>query len=156
MLVHMILSFREMTKADLEFFIEVRNEVRTFLHNPSFFTLEEAEKWFPSSETQYWIISSGSEDIGYFRVKKKDLFEWQIGADIHPSFQGMGLGTLSYDLFIQYIATKNFTLPRLLSLRVLKKNDRAIALYKKLKFEVVEETELDYCMKRNFQLKSEI
>jgi RimJ/RimL family protein N-acetyltransferase len=136
--------FRPLEFKDLEWFISVRNNVREMLHNPEAFTLEQAIAWFPRSETNYWVINMNGHDVGYFRIIETSKLRVLIGADIAPLHQGKRIASAAYPKFV-----KEILIPRgfkELELRVLKKNEVAIKLYKNLGFVIDEETLDDYHM----------
>lgn len=129
---------------DLEWFISVRNEVSQMLHNPEIFNLQQAIIWFPTSETKYWIINMNGPDVGYFRILRTSNQRVMIGADIAPPYQGRRIASEAYPKFIEEILIPSGI--KELELRVLKKNEVAIKLYKTLGFQVDEETSIDYHM----------
>ena len=129
------LTFSKITKDDLEFLNNVRNEFSIeFLHDSRIFTLEETLSWFLNNKPDYWIIKHNKIKIGYFRlslysIQNKNIY---IGADLHPEFHGKGLAYSSYILFISFLF-KKYKLNKI-SLEVLSTNLRAIKLYKKIGF----------------------
>ena len=129
---------------DLEWFISVRNDVSQMLHNPEIFNLQQAMIWFPTSETKYWIININGHNVGYFRILRTSNQRVMIGADIAPPYQGRRIASEAYPIFIEEILIPSGI--RELELRVLKKNEVAIKLYKTLGFQVDEETSIDYHM----------
>jgi RimJ/RimL family protein N-acetyltransferase len=145
--------FRELKHSDLSWFIELRNSVREMLHNPSMFNLQDGMKWFPTSKTSYWVIELNGQRVGYFRITDTDVNQVMIGADIDPLFQGKGIASTVYPIFVQEVL-----IPRGVSnleLRVLKKNEIAIRFYKKLGFVIDDQTSIDFHMSIKVnQLKS--
>lgn len=138
-----------MSERDLEWFLSIRNLVRFNLHNANEFTLAEATEWWRSNSLEYWVIEMIGQKIGYFRVIELSNSKIMIGADIDPDFHGQGYGYISYLQFTQKVL-----LPRgikELELRVIKKNLKAIGLYRKLGFWEVNETEEDYLMCNNVE-----
>ena len=145
------LSIRVLEEKDLPFFNHTRNQVSKFLHDPRIFTLEETESWFRKSPGGYWLLLHGTDSCGYFRSRVVAENHWEIGLDLHPEFQNQGIGYESYLYFAQMILLPNKVSK--VSLRVLRTNSRAIALYKKLNFQAVGETEFDIEMEiETFQL----
>jgi RimJ/RimL family protein N-acetyltransferase len=145
------LDFFRLKEQDLPFFLDIRNRVKDDLHDSREFTLIEAIEWLPKSKTQYWIISHNSLNVGYFRLSRLSDSSWQIGADIHPSFQRQGLASKAYPAFINEIVKKINPTPTSLELRVLKKNLAALSLYAKLGFTIQEVTEVDFRMTLDFE-----
>ena len=147
-------TFRELQESDLSWFVVLRNSVREMLHNPSVFNLQDAREWFPNSDTSYWIVELTGQRVGYFRITNTGLNQVMIGADIDPLFQGKGIASTAYPIFVREIL-----IPRgvsQLELRVLKKNERAIKLYKKLGFVIDGQTSRDFHMSvQTNKLKSE-
>ena len=139
-----IIAFKPMIAEDLPFLLSVRNQVKDNLHDQNEFTLDEATAWWQITDSRYWIILRGEQQVGYFRVKRISGETWQIGADIDPVFQRQGIAGRAYPHFVREVL-----LPlgvTTLELRVLKKNSVAFNLYLKLGFDVAEETDTDYRM----------
>ena len=92
--------------------------------------------YIPISKT---FVYEDNDDIrGFISVINNDF----IGAlFVEKNYQGQGIGKSLIDY------AKN--LYDNLSLAVYKENEKAISLYKKLGFNVIEETESRYCMKYN-------
>lgn len=134
-------EFRLMNKKDLPIFLRIRNEVSEYLHDNRKFTIGEAEIWWANQTTEYWLILRDGVCIGYFRLQNSNQDYFLIGADLDTDFQNRGIGSEVYPIFIeQKCKQKN------LRLRVLKTNKRALALYLKLRFNIISETEIDYEM----------
>ena len=136
-------SFSSLVSDELVWFVQIRNQVRQFLHDTREFSLADAEAWFPNNEVQYFVVScmlenSNFEPIGYFRLKNlgtKGLAE--IGMDLDPNFQGRNLGYLAYVEFAKFLKSESDIVG--LSLRVKLDNHRAIKLYNRLKFKKIGE-----------------
>jgi hypothetical protein len=139
----MELSFYRMESQDLPFFLEVRNLVKDQLHDPREFGLAEALDWLSKTPIEYWIINLEGAQVGYFRILRHDKSSWQIGADIHPSFQRQGIATHAYESFIKEVILREISPPKFLDLKVLKKNLIAYSLYLKLGFVVISESSED-------------
>lgn len=131
------LALRDFAEDDLVWFLEVRNSVREFLHNPSQFSLLEAKAWFPANAKNYRIILNFGEPIGYFRIGKISHHDTklpllEIGADLAITHQGKGLAFLAYKKFLpkfkREFRVRGFTL------QVVPKNVRALNLYLKIGF----------------------
>ena len=82
----------------LSWLLEIRNHetTRFQLGNDSIFTLEEAEKWFETLESPWYIIMIGLVSVGYFRTDG-DV----IGCDIHPDFRRMGYARHAYKKYLE-------------------------------------------------------
>lgn len=126
---------RELTKEDLPFLLEVRNECRHFLHDPREFTLEECQAWFEKERPDFYILQVNGESIGYFRTSDWTEDSVFIGLDIHKDYRGKGFAIPAYRMFIGMLNMPTYFL------RVLKTNIRAIHIYNKLGFEIVGEDE---------------
>lgn len=135
------LSIRALEENDLPFLNKTRNQVSMYLHDPRMFTLDETKSWFKVSPGSYWLLLLGTTSCGYFRSREVSGNHWEIGLDLHPDFQNRGIGYESYLLFAKSVLLPNGVSK--VSLRVLRTNYRAIALYKKLNFQTVGENELD-------------
>jgi RimJ/RimL family protein N-acetyltransferase len=149
------LNFESLSNSNLGFFLEVRNLVREFLHDPREFTLEDAKIWINSNISNNYIIVSEKKSgmkIGYLRLKELGIFNLQIGLDIHPEYQGIGHATRIYTCFFNHWNMKKDI--NQFSLQVLSKNTRAISLYKKIGFEVsnITKIELDGKMLENIYM----
>jgi len=131
-----MVTFREMTGEDLEFFLEVRNSCAPeFLHDSRVFKLNEAYKWWVyGPKKEYYIIEYNGVKIGYFRTSNysEDNKNIYIGADLHSDWRGMGLSYVAYRQFIPFMF--EYLNLHKISLEVLATNTRAINLYKKLGF----------------------
>lgn len=131
-----MITFREMTSDDLEFFLEVRNSCAAeFLHDSRAFNLDEAYVWwFIKPKKEYYIIQYDEIPIGYFRTSNysSDNKNIYIGADLHSDWRGMGLSYMAYLRFIPFMFD-SLNLHKI-TLEVLATNTRAINLYKKLGF----------------------
>lgn len=132
-------TFRIMKKEDLNWFVNLRNLVRNSLHDTRFFTLDDATVWFKNLHFQeYYVVSYSNENgiqspIGYVRNKLIDTMGVaEIGLDLHPNFQGKGLGFQVYVSFAKFQMKSSNV--RIWILRVKDSNSRAISLYRKLGF----------------------
>ena len=143
----MKLVFCRMESLDLPFFLEVRNLVKDQLHDAREFGLVEALDWFRKTPIEYWMINRDGTQVGYFRILRHSKSSWQIGADIHPSFQRQGIATNAYEGFINEVILREISPPKFLDLKVLKKNSIAYSLYLKLGFTVISENSEDIEMR---------
>ena len=142
-------EIRPMEYRDLSFFLETRNLVRHHLHDDREFTLEETKKWWKKTDIQYLIIEVRDTAVGYFRNQNLGNNKIMIGADIHPAYQRKGIAYISYKILLNKFISDNSEIS--IYLKVLRKNQKAFNLYKKLSFETVEVTEKDFLMKLNNQ-----
>ena len=123
-----------MVEEDASFFLEVRNECRTFLDDDTEYSLKECLEWFKIKNVEILIVEYQGKKIGYFRTSNPDTKNKSIwvGADLHKDFRGKGLSKKMYKQFfddLYYQGFNNFIL------NVLEMNNRAISLYKKIGFE---------------------
>jgi RimJ/RimL family protein N-acetyltransferase len=131
------LKFVELDSSNLDFFVDLRNLVRQYLHDPREFSLDEAKIWLQTNISSDYLIVSDNEfknNIGYWRLKLLSKSNLQIGLDIHPNFQGMGNGKRIYTCMLNHWDLNNDL--KLLSLQVLSKNTRALNLYRKMGFTI--------------------
>ena len=128
------LTFERLEENHLPFFLEVRNECRSFLHDDRAFTLEECERWFRTGRPEYWLILLEGEPIGYFRISNRDPAERSIylGADIHPRYRGRGLAKAAYEQFLPLLKRREDI--GVVRLEVLSHNVTAQGLYARLGF----------------------
>jgi RimJ/RimL family protein N-acetyltransferase len=137
--------FRPLGYDDLLWFVETRNSVRDMLHNPTEFSIDDAIEWFPTATSKYWIIVLEGASVGYFRITETSPQKVLIGADISPIFQGKRIATIAYPRFVEEILIPSGI--KELELRVLKRNVKALGLYRKLGFVVDDETDTDFHMR---------
>lgn len=84
--------------------------------------------------------------IGYFRLHRHptDSSIAEIGMDLDPAFHGKKLAKILYlDFCSTLLLSKGV---EMLILRVLKRNNVALSLYKSIGFRIDEESEIDYGM----------
>lgn len=138
------MNLRRMTQHDLLRFNEIRNASIPYLHTPIAFTDEQVGKWFPTAPP-YYVIELDGEMIGYFRTSHWKCESVCIGADLAPEYRNRGIGTATYLSFFQLLKALGI---KKVWLKVLTTNLRAIHLYKKLEFNIIEENEVDIVMER--------
>lgn len=151
---NMLISLREMTEYDLEFFVEVRNScAKDYLHDSRTFTVAEAKEWWVNNKNEYYIILFGDVKIGYFRTSNysKENGNIYIGADLHEDWRGQGLSYVAYQQFIPFMF--EYRNLHKISLEVLATNTIAISLYRKLGF-VEEGRKRDEVFKNGFYIDS--
>lgn len=129
-----MVSFRKITRQDIPVITEIRNLCVEYLHDSRQFSVEESFKWYDKFNPDFYAIIVNDKMIGYFRTSNysPENLNIYIGADIHPDFQGKGIGFEVYSKFIPYIF-EIYGLNKI-SLEVLSTNQRAISLYNKLGF----------------------
>jgi len=88
-----MINLRFLTKEDLPFLLEVRNDqsTRNNLENNSFFTLEDCKIWFESLKSPWYIITNNDISVGYIRTNENE-----IGCDIHPNHRRKGYAKMAY------------------------------------------------------------
>ena len=127
-------KFQPLELRDLPWFLELRNSVRHYLHDPRAFSLEQAKQWMPQSETQYLIVSLEGNRIGYVRYRIRNQRTLEVGLDLHESVRGKGHAKGIY-VSLARAAQHQFDV---FVLRVLKLNTRARILYESLGFEYID------------------
>jgi ribosomal protein S18 acetylase RimI-like enzyme len=118
-----MVTLRALTKEDLSFLLEVRNDesTRYYLENNSIFTLEQCENWFDNLKSPWYIITNQHlKAVGYLRTNDDE-----VGCDIHPLHRKQGYAKAAYQ---EYLKNKTYA-----SLWVFKDNF-AINLYYSLGF----------------------
>lgn len=131
------MKFELLKLNDLPFLNEIRNESREFLHDNSYYSLEDTYNWFIETNPEFYIIYDDDIPIGYFRTSNLTKESIYIGCDIHKDHRGKGIGYKAYLEFMPFIAKKHNL--KKLKLEVLSSNERAFNLYKKLGFKIIEE-----------------
>ena len=93
-----MINLRFLTKEDLPFLLEVRNDqsTRNNLENNSFFTLEDCKIWFESLKSPWYIITNNDISVGYIRTNENE-----IGCDIHPNHRRKGYAKMAYKKLMQ-------------------------------------------------------
>lgn len=130
------MEIREMVKEDLIFFNEVRNKSVGFLHDNTKYSLKDNLKWFIGTNPKFFIVEDNGVPIGYFRTSKWVEKTLYVGMDIHPKYRGIGYAKKSYNLFFKYLK-KEYSVEEVF-LEVLNTNKRAIHIYNKLGFTIID------------------
>jgi ribosomal protein S18 acetylase RimI-like enzyme len=118
-----MITLRPLTKDDLNFLLEVRNDdtTRVNLENDTIFGIEDCTKWFLNTKPKWFIVLNENKDmVGYLRTN-----EDEVGCDIHPKFRRKGYARMAYN---EYLKDKNYA-----NLWVFE-NNFAKELYKSLGF----------------------
>lgn len=117
-----MVKLKKLTKEDLSFLLEVRNDesTRKYLESDLIFDLEQCTEWFGTLTSPWYIIEVNNIKVGYIRTNGNE-----VGCDIHPKFRRKGYAKMAYK---EYLKDKKYA-----SLKVFKDNF-AINLYKKLGF----------------------
>ena len=139
----MDLSYYEMGIDDIPMFTTIRNQSTEYLHNPTQYTVEQATHWFNETKPEYYMLVHDGKRIGYFRTSNRTKDSIYIGLDIATAYRGRGFAIPAYKMFMQDLYGEGI---RKFYLRVLKHNERAIHIYKKLGFVVTETTGTDMLM----------
>jgi RimJ/RimL family protein N-acetyltransferase len=139
-------QIRPITESDLPEFLAIRNDVRHHLHDSREFSIEECRSWFRVTNQVYLGIFNYNSMMGYFRLKRIDLITLEVGLDLCKNYFGKGVAFFAYQFFFDWLQSNSEIL--ILQLRVLRHNQRAMRLYEKLGFVVVEELPDDYLMKK--------
>lgn len=130
-------DFKQITKEDLCFFNEVRNECALeYLHDSRIFSYDEVLNWFEKTNPNYYLVFYENNKIGYFRLSNYSSINKTvyIGMDLHKNWRGKKLAYNAYKQFIPKIV-QELNL-RKIYLEVLSTNTVAKNLYKKLGFEL--------------------
>lgn len=139
------MEFQKLSFDDLEFLYVVRKQSAEFLHDPTIFSYQDVVEWFYKNVNdpnfKWWVIFLDSIRVGYIRTSTDELGRFFIGMDLHEKFRGKGISQRAYKEFINYLY-QNTNLTELW-LKVLKTNTRAIHIYEKLGFEMVESEIID-------------
>ena len=93
------MKLRPLTKEDLPFLLEVRNQesTRNNLENDSIFFLEECESWFKNLKSPWYIIiNEHLESVGYLRTNGDE-----VGCDIHPLHRRQGYAKAAYQEYLK-------------------------------------------------------
>lgn len=138
----MEIILRRMSKSDINRVLEIRNDPETynFLHTPKVFNFEQANDWFDKNKPVWFVIQSPDEVVGYVRTSEwnfENKSVW-IGCDVHKDYRRKGIAFSAYNQVIDKLRQYGMNI---VFLSVLKINERAISLYKKLNFSVISETQ---------------
>lgn len=127
------LTLMRLSRQDLPFLLEVRNEesTRKWLENNQVFSLAESEEWFLRTKPEWKIILVDEIPVGYLRIHDDNGSSIWIGCDIHPNFRRRGYAKRAYEEQIKIFFDNGYNL---VYLRVDENNEAAISLYKKLGF----------------------
>jgi RimJ/RimL family protein N-acetyltransferase len=92
------MNLRQLTRLDLPFLLEVRNDVttRVNLENDSEFTMKECLSWFLKTHPIWYIIEIDNISVGYIRTNGDE-----IGVDIHPDYRRKGYAREAYKLYLE-------------------------------------------------------
>lgn len=125
---------------------EIRNNVRQFMtHNQEVISIRQQWQWFTEdyepalkARTMFAFLHCNAEaqPIGYGIVRQEDGRWWVTGA-LEEKHRGQGNGFELFSMLTEFVNTE---LGAVAWLDVLKTNEAAIGLYKKLGYEVAEET----------------
>ena len=96
---------------------------------------------FTPSETQVFVV--GATPVGCVRVRRKNDEVVLVSIYILPAWQSKGIGAEALADLLREAHARHVPM----RLRVLRVNERAIALYKRHGFEVVETTDTHYVMR---------
>jgi len=125
-----------MTIEDIDFFNEVRNLSTNFLHDKTKYSIEDNISWFKSTNPTYFIATDDGEKIGYIRTSNWKTDSVYVGMDIHPKYRGLGYANNLYELLFEKLKTE-YKLSKVY-LEVLTSNKRAINIYNKLNFTIID------------------
>ena len=127
-----MISLRRVSEDDLKFINDIRNDptTRSQLENIEIISLEETNKWFKEKSPVWFIISWGSNRVGYIRTSHDTGNFICIGCDIAPEQRGKGYAKAAYRCLIQ-LYKKDYSV---IWLDVYRDNTIAYNLYKKLGF----------------------
>ena len=90
---------RPLTKEDLSFLLEIRNDysTRDNLENNSIFTLEQCKNWFDNLKSPWYIIVNQQlEAVGYLRTNGDEVW-----CDIHPLHRKQGYAKAAYQEYLK-------------------------------------------------------
>lgn len=92
------MNLRQLTRLDLPFLLEVRNNetTRVNLENDSEFTMKECLSWFLKTRPIWYIIEIDSNSVGYIRTNGDE-----VGIDIHPDYRRKGYAREAYQLYLK-------------------------------------------------------
>ena len=92
------MNLRQLTRLDLPFLLEVRNNetTRVNLENDSEFTMKECLSWFLKTRPIWYIIEIDNNSVGYIRTNGDE-----VGIDIHPDFRRKGYAREAYKLYLK-------------------------------------------------------
>jgi ribosomal protein S18 acetylase RimI-like enzyme len=99
---------------------------------------EQARMFAERFRAAAWqVVTVGDETTGMLSIEESQDEIWLASIEIHPRFQGRGLGTA----IVRSLLTRSAKSGKPLTLRVLHANHRARALYERLGFKQFREIE---------------
>jgi RimJ/RimL family protein N-acetyltransferase len=121
---------------DLEWFRQIRNSSRHFLHDDRIFSINDVQTWWVQNQPDIRLVRADGIRVGYLRLGGKEIREghsllW-IGADLEEQHRGHGHGRNIYQ-FAMPLLSQEFCVEGFI-LRVLPHNQRALRLYRSLGF----------------------
>ena len=142
-LTHADLDFAPVQVDDSDDLIALRNDSSTWsnLTDPWPLSRERQEGWLRSTNTSrdclYWTVRSKTDGfVGLVRMDEYDTLHRsiRIGADVVPRLRSRGFGTRIYEAVIDWCFGQ-LNVHRIWLL-VLETNEHALALYRKMGFQV--------------------
>lgn len=93
-----MLELSPLTKTDLPFLLEVRNDesTRSMLENNKIFTMDECLSWFKNHKPKWFIIKVNNFPVGYIRTNGNE-----VGCDIHPNHRKKGYAKMAYEIYLK-------------------------------------------------------
>jgi RimJ/RimL family protein N-acetyltransferase len=92
------ISFRKITKSDLQSLLDLKSESWFGTHNIPILNYEDQERWYDSiskSKTDFILIATfDNNSVGTFKINNIDFISRvaHIGHDIYNQYRGRGLG----------------------------------------------------------------
>jgi RimJ/RimL family protein N-acetyltransferase len=134
-----MISLREATDKDIDFYLSVRNDPKVW---PGFYTQKEPIPWQTHrvwwySRNHDWkkfIIELGGKSIGILNIGQLDHWSPEMGYALLSDYHGRGFGTIAVKLALGKLKTWGY---KDCHTTVLKNNERSLRLLKSLGFEVL-------------------
>ncbi len=129
-----MVRLRKMLYSDLEWFKDVRKDCIQWLYEDKDYSLEEYQEWYKEDSPHFFVVNIKEEDIGYIRTSEWGKGRVKIGMDIHRNHRGKGHSVPSYQELFHSLKWHSINE---VYLDVLEENERAVYIYKKLGFEII-------------------
>lgn len=144
---HTILRTADKADVDLTYQWVNDPEIRRFSYNQAKVSKEDHEQWFyeklDNADCEYYILEYKGENAGSIRFDTNEINQAKISYLIDSSFIGKGLGTTILKQGIALLEKKRPDVKKVFGY-VLKENKASVRIFEKLKFDLIDENDLEF------------